>query len=76
MRLNLFKSIVSVLVLSASSFIIAHADEDIEIPNCKDASFRDCEETVGPALCQGLNIMSSIRGMYTKCPNCASQKRK
>jgi hypothetical protein len=43
MRLNLFMSIMSFLVLSASSFIVAHADEDILIENCK--SLVKCEET-------------------------------
>ncbi len=47
MRLNLFKYVMSVLVLSASSFVIAHADEDIEIPNCQQASSRDWVETKG-----------------------------
>ena len=37
MRLNLFKSIVYLLVLSASGYTIAHADEEVEIPNCKSS---------------------------------------
>ncbi len=69
MWLNLFKSIVSVLVLSASSFIIAHADEVIEIPDCKTQL--TCNETQG-ALCQGTVVISSVSGTYQKCPNCTN----
>lgn len=69
MRLNFFKSIVSILVLFASSFIIAHADETIEIADCK-ALIR-CDESQG-ALCQGTVVISSVSGTYKKCPNCTN----
>jgi len=67
MRLNLFKSIVSVLVLVASSFIIAHANEPIQLADCIAA--KTCTETQG-ALCQGTVIITSVSGTYEACSNC------
>lgn len=70
MRLNLFKSIVSLLVLSASSFTIAHADTDIPLTSCK--SQLTCQET-NSTFCSAPNVyVNDIAGTYQKCPNCTN----
>ena len=68
MRLNLFQSIVSFLVLFASCFIIAHAEEhDVPFVGCK--SLIGCNEKYEEAtFCESLMIyVRPIEGTYTKC---------
>jgi len=70
MRLNLFKSIVSVLVLFASGFIIARADEPIPIGGCR--YLINCIET-NATFCNSLSIyVRKVEGLYQKCTSCAN----
>ncbi len=75
MRLNLFKSIVAVFVLSGSSSALAQY-QDIEIPSCQYGSFHNCEETSQTPLCQGTYPQSGLSGEYKKCPSpCTDETR-
>src|SRR5689334_746073 len=70
MRLNLFKSIVSILVLFASGFIIAHADEELELGDCR--GLNSCEETAG-TFCTSMGIwVYKVASTYQKCPDCTN----
>jgi hypothetical protein len=70
MQLNLFKPIVFFLVLSASSFIIAHADTDVPFAGCQGLNI--CEEK-NPAPCSAVGFnLTKIDGTYRKCPNCTN----
>jgi len=67
MRLNLFKSIVSILVLFASGFIIAHADNEVSYVGCKNLN--TCE-VLEITFCSSLMInVHKIGGEYQKCDN-------
>src|SRR5574341_250576 len=69
MRLNLFKSIVSFLVLFASGFIIAHADEEISYVGCR--YLINCNE-FDATFCNSLSFyVRKVEGSYQICPGCA-----
>jgi hypothetical protein len=74
MRLNLFKSTVYILVLFASGFIIAHAQNPPIL-------LEDCKGLIGPPpcieynrrLCSWMNQdIADIEGYYQKCPSCSN----
>lgn len=68
MRLNLFKSIVFFLVLFASGFIIAHADQEISLGGCR--YLINCREFNG-TFCSSLSFyIYRVEGIYQTCPNC------
>ena len=70
MRLNLLKSIVFLLVLSASGFTITHADTNIELDSCRRQVTCDTSNTT---FCSAPNVyVNDVAGTYQKCPSCAN----